>query len=271
MTQTSAGSLPASMQGALHEARQVHVALEVDGRPHVTPELFTWSSGKLWFASAPSTYKSRHLDADDALAAVVRLPARDLLLRGVIERHQVTDLVRHGLKSVEAAAATARFAVRNASDLLAFAGDALSGRAGRRVPEPRVLFALEPSAAVLLENEVVIEEWGWASGSAPEGRAPAGGSRAVAAFPGPAAVPARWFSESTELHVSPSLLELYDIADGSPVAVVLDDYNAPGPAAKSGSLLHGTARAESEPGRFTVEVDREVGWDGTAAGPTGSS
>jgi hypothetical protein len=259
------------MQGALHEARQVHVALDVDGRPHVTPELFTWSSGKLWFASAPSTYKSRHLDAEDELAAVVRLPARDLLLRGVIERHQVTDLVRHGRKSVEAAAATARFAVRNAGDLLAFAGDALSGRAGRRVPQPRVLFALDPAAAVLIENDVVIEACSWASGSAPEAPGPVGGSRAVAAFPGPAAVPARWFPESSQLHISPSVLDLYDVADGSPVAVVLDDYNAPGPAAKSGSLLHGTAHAAPEPGRFTIAVDREVGWDGTATGPTASS
>ncbi len=259
-------SLPETMRSALHEARQMHVALEVDGRPHVTPELFTWSGGKLWFASAPSTYKSRHIETGDPVAAVVRLPARDLLLRGTVERLRPADLVRRGPRSLDAAAATARFAVRNASDMLAFAGDAIRGRTGRRVPELRVLFAVEPSAAALVENGEVTDRWSWSGQASEAGVTEPGGARAVAAFPGPAAVPAQWFGDMSELRVTPAVSDLCEIHEAAPVAISLDESNAPGPAAKSGSMLRGTAAPGPEPGVFVVEVDREVAWDGAAVG-----
>lgn len=267
-TVVAPGRLTERMHSALHEARQLHIALEVDGRPHVTPELFTWSAGKVWFASAPSTYKSRHLETGDRVAAVIGLPGRDLLLRGTVERMRPADLVRGGHRSLDAAAATARFAVRNAGDLLAFAGDAIRGRTGRRVPELRILYSLEPTAAALLENGETTERWQWDAAGADAGTSSgSGGARAVAAFAGPAALPARWFEDASELRVPPAALDLYEIPEEGAVAIVLDEYNAPGPAAKSGTMLRGTATAASDPGAFAVDVEREVGWAGSTRRP----
>jgi len=49
-----------------------------------------------------------------------------------------------------------------------------------------------------------------------------------------------------------------------PVAVVVDRYTAPGPAAKEGTLVRGTARRMDGTGTLVVEPDRQIEWDGSA-------
>jgi hypothetical protein len=44
---------------------------------------------------------------------------------------------------------------------------------------------------------------------------------------------------------------------------VVDEYGAPGPAAKAGTLLRGTARLDPS-GRVEVEPERETEWQGVA-------
>jgi hypothetical protein len=61
-------------------------------------------------------------------------------------------------------------------------------------------------------------------------------------------------------------VQLAGVATGTDVAgcLVVDDYNAPGPAAKRGALLRGAARIEIDGAvaRVRLDADRETTWDG---------
>ena len=61
----------------------------------------------------------------------------------------------------------------------------------------------------------------------------------------------------------PSLVALAALPSPARVGVVVDDYVAPGPAAKEGTLLRGTARLEPS-GRIEIEPERETEWRGIA-------
>jgi hypothetical protein len=271
-------ALSRSTTSTLAEGRQVHVAVaSVDG-PHVTPELYAWSGGRLWFASARGTLKANVLGRDPALGAVVSVPGRSVMLVGEVEVYDPLDpvgLARAACGLPAAARALADFGVRNAPDLLAFGADLVTGRLGWRPPPARVLFALDPRCALGLENGVIVDAAGDWSTLAAEAAAElvvvddaehadqsAGGAPAVLAVPGPVALPGRWFGDRQVLELAPALLPL--VPSGRfDLSVVVDEYSAPGPAAKQGTLLRGRGRL-ARGGAAAVEVDpeRQVQWDG---------
>jgi hypothetical protein len=251
---------------ALAEGRQAYIAFENTRGPHVSPALYTWSDDRLWFAVASSTLKAQVLERDRRAAAVVPVPGRDVLLSGTLEAFDARRPLRLASRVThvpEALRAAARFTVRNAHDLVGFAGDMVSGKLGARIPPPRLFFALSPDRMALVENDTVADAWGWNVGE-PEGHTavPLGGAPAVAAFCGPVAVSCRWYEDEQRLFVSPELLGLFDIGQRFAVAVVVDRYNAPGPAAKRGTLRRGTGIRAAEAGFIDVTIDRTVHWDG---------
>jgi hypothetical protein len=252
----------------LEEGRQLHVAVPSIAGPHVTPELFTFSGGRLWFASASSTVKTKVLHRERSAGAVVSVAGRSIVLSGTVDAFDPRDpagFVRRYSQLPAAASALARFTMRNASDLLAFAGDTLTGKLGIRVPPVRLLFALDPTAAAYVENDALVDCWGtWTCRDSGEDEAiPAGGEHAVVAFPGPVPLPARWYADQQVLYVVPVLLRLLSFDGEFPIGIVVDEYTAPGPAAKRGSLLRGRARVVTDdPGFVEVELERAVEWDG---------
>lgn len=257
--------MPSSVVEALAEGRQAHVALDLSSGPQVTPNLYAWSGDRLWMAAASTTVKAKVTDDSPTPACVVvRLPGRDVVLSGSLESFDIrkpVDLAKRLGDLPDATVGALRFGLRNAADLLAFAGDALAGRLG--VPPPRVLLSLTPDAALLLENDAIVESAGpHVHNGEGCGTIPTGGTRVVAAFPGPVAVPARWFADEANLRVTSQLVDLFDLERTTPVAVVSDEYTAPGPAAKRGLLLRGEAVPTSTAGSFDVTVCREVEWDG---------
>lgn len=267
--------LPPNVLGVLGEGRQAYVAVSSTRGPHVTPELYAWSGDKLWFAAATSTLKAKVLRRDPSLGAVVNVAGRSVVLTGRAEvfdpRDPVSTLARlPQLPGVARALTT--FTTRNAADLLAFVGDAAAGRLGRRLPPLRVLFALTPDRIALVENDAVVGHWGWSLGAAVEEPVPVGGERAVAAFPGPVALPVRWFADDSRLHLArplTGLLARRTVRGRFPISVVVDDYSAPGPAAKRGTLVRGVGSAvDGDLSTIEVEAERVVEWDGveTASG-----
>jgi hypothetical protein len=200
------------------------------------------------------------------------------VLAGEVEIFDVSDplsLLGRADRLPEAACALTGFTVRNAPDLLAFVGDTLTGQLGWRLPAARVLFAMTPEHVVTVVNDAVVEADGdWASlhldpdadplvvEDPPEVDVPIGGLPAVLAIPGPVALPARWFPADGRVFVAPSLLPL--VPSGRfDLSVVVDDYIAPGPAAKQGRLVRGTGRLVADaPGFVAVDGEREVAWDG---------
>jgi hypothetical protein len=253
----------------LHEGRQVHVAVAAKRGPHVTPGLYAWSGDRLWFPVATTTLKAKVLSRRPSAGAVVQVGDRSVLLVGTVEVLDPTKprrLAGQLQRFPDAAAAMARFAARNAPDLLAFVGDTVRGRLGRGVPPARVAVGLLPQSAALVQRGAVVEGWGgWselgARSEEPATAAPDDGDEVVAALPGPVAVPARWSEARSELRCPTAVLDHLDLADTFPLSFVGDDYVAPGPAAKQGLLVRGTGRREG-PGTVRVEAHEVVAWDG---------
>lgn len=250
----------------LSEGRQAHVAIDTPSGPHVTPQLYAWSGGRLWIAAASTTRKAAVLHEGAPAAAVVATPGRSVVLAGkvtVIDPHKPATVIRNLAQLPGAARASIGFTARNVVDLAAFAGDLLRGRLGWLVP-PRILYALTPDRAAAVENDTVTWSAGWRAGrpSGGDGVVPTGGQPAVVALPGPVTAPARWFAEDRLAVVAPEVASLLGIADhrGS-MAVVVDRYSAAGPAAKRGAMLRGGAEPLGA-GRFRLSPDRVSEWDG---------
>ena len=266
-----ASLLPPTVLGVLGEGRQAYVAVASTRGPHVTPELYAWSGDRLWFAAASSTLKAKVLRRDPSLGAVVNVAGRSVILTGTVEvfdpRNPLAVLGRLPQLPGVARALTS-FTTRNAADLLAFVGDTASGRLGHRLPPVRLLFALSPERIALVENDALVGHWGWSvRPDTEDDPVPVGGERAVAAFPGPVALPVRWFAERSRLHLArplTGLLERSAVRGRFPISVVVDDYTAPGPAAKRGALMRGEGRAiGGDLCEIEVEAERIVEWDGT--------
>ncbi len=267
-------SLSAAALSVLEEGRQAYVCVRSKDGPHVTPELYAWSGGRLWFASASTTLKTKVLAARPEVGLLVSVPGRSVVVTGEVQRYDPRSpyaLVCHALELPAAARAMARFTTRNAPDLLAFVSDTARGRLGSRIPPVRVLFAVRPERAVVLDrDEVVTEAWGWGdaalAGDGDEAAVepvPADAERAVAGLPGPVALPGRWAVGESQFHVAPGLVGLLPDEREFPISVVTDDYAAPGPAAKSGALARGWASRESpESPVVLVDTHRVVKWDG---------
>jgi hypothetical protein len=265
--------LPDIVRGTLEEGRQAYVAVPSKNGPHVTPELYAWSGDRLWFASATATLKAKVLQRDPTVGVVVTTAGRSVVLAGTAAVYDPRDpraLAGRLCELPGAARAIAGFTARNAHDLLAFVGDTAAGRLGRRLPPARILFALRPERAAFIENDLLTRCWGWRCDDPASGTdVPTGGERAVAAFPGPVPLPGRWFADEGRFHVQPALLDMLGLDEEFPMSVVVDDYSAPGPAAKQGTLLRGLGtRSAGAPGYVEIDPERLVEWDGVETSST---
>jgi hypothetical protein len=87
----------------------------------------------------------------------------------------------------------------------------------------------------------------------------------VIAVPGPVALPGRWFADQEVAHVAPGLLDALALDSTFPVGVVVDEYIAPGPAAKQGLLVRGRGRVVvDDPGFLEIDRQAAVDWEGTS-------
>lgn len=260
-------NLPDDLTSTLKEGRQAYVAVPSKHGPHVTPELYAWSDGRLWFAAAAGTVKSNVLKRDGHGGAMVTSGGRSVVMCGKVEPFDpraAKGVVAALVRLPRVAKASASFVTRNASDMVGFVSDAVRGRLGKKPPPMRVLFALEPDRAVAVENERILGAWGeWSAPSEPSAEpVPAGGATSVVGLPGPVPVPARWFEESDEFFVAPDLLDLFGLSDEFPASLVTDEYRDPGPAAKEGTLRRGDARLTERPGFISMHPERVVEWNG---------
>lgn len=241
-----------AVASVLHEMRQAHLAIGTTNGPHVTPTLYAFDRRRLWFFAASTTVKARVVATGDRGGALVSAAGRALVVSGVLERidfYSPKSLMtaRHAFSSVPKAVAS--FGLRNAVDLAAFAGDAFRGRAGSLPPARRVLLSLRPDRLAIVERDRIVEVAGAWEGQAESheefavGNAPIGREAVLgwSGTDGPLALPARWNAERGEASVLDSLLGLAGSNGDSRTAIVFDDYGRPGPAAKRGELLRGSA------------------------------
>ena len=252
--------LSPSATGVLAEARQAYIAVEASSGPHVTPDLFAWAADRIWFAAAETTLKAKVLAADTRVAVVVAVRGRAVCLSGPVRRFDPAsprDIVAAAPMATTLLSGLSTYVLRNAPDLVVFGRDFLAGRLGFGVPPRRVLFSFVPDQGLIVEGGEFRPLDG--NASAATSTLP-NGYPAVVAFPGPFATPARWNSTTSELHLPAELCPV-PVGTETELAVVVDEFVAPGPAAKQGILLRGTGRHRS-PGTIEVRVDRVVTWDG---------
>jgi hypothetical protein len=234
--------LPREARSILGEGRQVYVAITSADGPHVTPELYAVAGDDLWFAVAATTLKARVLPAEPAAGALVRAGGRAVVLSGTTTTYDIRSPadVGRAVTDPNVARALTSFVTRNAADLAAFARDAITLRLGRRLPPRRLLVRLRADrvAVIAALGEAVL---GWET---PQG---------------PVALPLRWDGAAGHL---PS-----EAATGLPptarACVVTDEYNGPGPAAKTGHLRRGTGHLAAD-GTVTLDVAKVTTWDGVA-------
>jgi hypothetical protein len=258
-------SLTRDMKAVLDEGRQAYVAVVSKDGPHVTPELYAHTGRDLWFAVAATTLKARVLPDNDRVGALVRAGGRSVLVSGTATTYDVrspADVAR-AIGDTAVAKALTGFVTRNAADLAAFARDALTGRIGKGVPPRRILIRLRPTRAALLDGTNVVARDGDWPGTVPDTTRPAlpGGSDAVVGWlgpDGPVALPARLDGDTA--YVPTAAAALAALPGEAPACFVTDDYGAPGPAAKTGTLLRGTGVLRD--GVATIEVEKTVTWDG---------
>ena len=271
-------ALDPTARSILAEGRQLHLGLLTRRGPHVTPELYATVGDDVWFATAADTLKSRLLPRNGIVSALVRAGSRSFVLRGEAKQYDVTNArallgsAGEGLRALQAIGA---FTVRNAADLGGFARDLVAGRLPSRVPQRRNLIRLRPLAWATLDGTALNTVDGDWPGrvEAPDVVPGLPGARDAAIAwqhdDGVIVLPGRLESASdlAVAHAPAVLAQLAGVESGeSAVAVVSDDYRAPGPAAKSGSMLRGrgTLSFDGAIARIQLAVERETSWDGAA-------
>ncbi|MCU1372194.1 MAG: hypothetical protein JWO77_3388 [Ilumatobacteraceae bacterium] len=248
-----------AIEHILREGRQAHIAIVSRRGPHVTPELYAWAEGRLWFWFARTTLKARVLATSPEVAVLVTVGGRSAVIEGTVDLIDVrrpATLLGTPARALRASKATGAYVARNAEDLAAFTRDLATGRLGWRLPPARILASVEVRSSILVDEDRTTE-----AAMEPTGRRSAG-ERVVVALPGPTALPGRWFADAAELVVDPALLERAGVGRTTAVAIVADDYVAPGPAAKVGTLVRGTATRGSGTGTLRVDADSVTSWDG---------
>lgn len=254
--------VPAEVGWVLERGRQAHVAVVTGRGPHVTPELCTWSDGRLWFWFATSTLKARTLTGHPRAAAMVTVDGRSAIVRGQVDLFDPTrplTWLSSPCRGLRAGRAAARYGAGHLPDLAGFVDDLARGRLGRRPPPLRILAALEPDEAFAVDAGAL--------------GADDPGDAVVAAFPGPAIAPGRWQADRDQLLVAPALLDRFHITGETTVAVVADEDHAPGPAAKEGLLVRGRGERRGRSGALDVVADTVTAWQGVemATTPLGGS
>lgn len=274
--------------GVLHEARQLHLAISTKRGLHITPALYSLADGRVWFFAGATTLKARVITTGDRGGALVRAGDQCVSMAGRLERVDLlapVQLARASSSVAALPAAVAGFVLRNAVDLVGFAGDTLAGRTGSPVVSRRVLFALVPDRVAFLEAGVLTEARGrWPGSPGPRrrssGQRPGHGGvagPAVVAWSGPdgpLALPARWQPENLQARVPAALLDLSGAARRGAAAVVVDDYGRPGPSGKQGSLLRGVGSFGGVAGGWrSLHLDpvRMTTWAGVTTSTEGLS
>lgn len=263
-----------AIAGPLAEGRQAYVAIATQHGPHITPELYAVAGGRLWFFAGLGTLKARTLPRQPAVAVAVPAGSRTVVAGGRVASFHPAALPRHAPTAAMLSAtpsALARYCLRNAVDLAGFAADFASGRLGRRLPEPRVLFAVTPERVAVLDGFAVQDRWGDWPGAVADGASEpvhegAGAVVALAYDGALLAAPVRVDETGQRTQVPAGLLDLAGINATASVeaAVVVDDYGRPGPAAKRGVMLRGAGQLRRDDSGAWLDLDaaRAVSWDG---------
>lgn len=272
----------------LNEAAIAHFGMVTKRGPHVTPELFAWTAGRFWFATARRTLKARTLAPGSRVGLLLMSGNDRLVISGdarPLDGVRPLTLAASPQESALYPAGLAAFVIRNAPHLAGFM--AQGPRAfPRSLSAFRMFIAVRPVAAVLIKDDRIVDSAGpWIEGieegraeidpapfvspAAPEDLADiaesyaADAAVAVETAIGPVVLPASWDPDDSTVLVATELLERVGAKEGE-VAVEVDRMVGFAMEDKKGVLLRGDMEIVQN-GRFTrIEMDpnRMTSWRG---------
>ena len=272
----------ADARALLEDAEVVHVAIETGRGPHVTPELFCWNGGRLWFATARRTLKARKTKTGARAGVFLEHGTRGLML---LTEARPLDPVRPDLllgarqEVPLVPTAAAAFVLRNAGHLAGFVAQG-PWAWPHSLGTLRMFVALKPLAAALLSHDEIESFAGEWAPDAPRGRAgrrPAAveaddlpddleplaegwASDAVVALSspsGPVALPATWDGRRSEASVRRELLTLAGVDDAGPGAVEVDRMSGYAMEGKRGMVVRGDTHLAHRRDHTIVAFDPE--------------
>ena len=278
----------------LNQAAIAHFGMVTKRGPHVTPELFAWTAGRFWFATARRTLKARTLSPGDRVGLLLMSGNDRLIISGEarpLDGVRPLTLAASPQESALYPAGFAAFVIRNASHLAGFI--AQGPRAfPRSLTAFRMFIAVRPVAAVLIKDDRIVDSAGpWIEGiegiegieegrveidpvpfvspAVPEDLADiaesyaADAAVAVETAMGPVVLPASWDPDDSTVLIATELLERVGAKEGE-VAVEVDRMVGFAMEDKKGVLLRGDMELVQR-GRFTrIEIDpnRMTSWRG---------
>jgi hypothetical protein len=287
---------PDDLSRVLATAEHVYVAVRARSGPHVTPELFTVSGGRILCVTAASTLKAKILRRRPLASIAAVSDDRLLTALGTVEvldpASPTTALAAPAL-AAQAPLAVARFLRDNAAELAGAAVQAVTGQLGRPLPPRRVVLAITLTAATLVDGDTVTVDDGWDPPSADvvaedtddsdvpdlsalsadlrdlavSGSAVVGWTRLDGT---PLALPATWDADRSVATVPTSLFRSSGGAVTSQACVTFDRWTGYGPSGKQGLMLRGVgqARGGDRSTQLSLTVTRASHWDGIDVGTT---
>lgn len=274
----------------------LYVAIHSSSGPHVTPELFTVSDGRLLCLTSVATLKARRSQNGGLVGLCASSATGSVVLKGSVEVVDPTS-PRSALEApsatLQAPLGVARFLRDNASEMVGATIDAMAGRLGRPLPPHRVVLAFTPTAAIVTEAGAVRFAEGWDvvadAGTTPlddsdesasidlgelpgelrdlavSGPAVVGWLRAVGA---PIALPVEWDANQRVARLPLAVFDACGAAVSGPACITFDGRTGYGPSGKQGVMLRGagTAARDGEMARITMEIGRASYWDGIETG-----
>ncbi|HUR76862.1 MAG TPA: hypothetical protein VMZ22_02865 [Acidimicrobiales bacterium] len=272
----------------LARADQIMVGIATKHGPHVTPELFTVSSDRVWCMTAATTLKARALAKGGRVAIAAR--TRDGLAIGtgtaiVIDPLHPTKTTSGIADAARSPAAVSRFVLDNAAELSGAVSDFVGGRLGQALPPHRVVLCIELKATALGGDDFAPVDWNARepsdAASSPEVeellddvpvglRDLAGSGQAFLGWltdgGQPLVLPVDWDLAEHRATVPPELLQLTGAATSSRAAITRDDWTGYGPTGKQGLMLRGDGRVGDDAASVEIGIDGATYWDGVETG-----
>jgi hypothetical protein len=271
----------------LADAPHIYTCVLTKRGPHVTPELFSTTAGRLWCMTASSTLKARLFRKDPrvGIAAISGSAAAVMLGRAAtVDPAHPTDVLRMPGTVAFSPKGVTSFVADNAAELTGAVLDAVAGRLGRPLPPHRIVVAIEPLATAVLDDSGIVSDHPWDEPAAalrtdesadddeiglPDHPLVRSGPTVLGwqtAAGHPLALPATWNSRSSTATVDAALFSRTGAAAEGPGCVTFDTWTGYGPTGKQGVMLRGegaAARAGGATGvTVALHVERAITWDG---------
>lgn len=275
---------------ALNESAHVYISIRTRSGPHVTPELFTVSAGRILCLTSAATLKAKLLRADPVVGLTAYAGTTAVAAAGsaeVLDPASPSSVLQSPLLAAAAPAGVGRFVRDNAAELAGAAADFFAGRLGGPLPPHRVIIAITPTAVAVVDADDLRTSTGWteAPEATPHGEpelvdAPEHLASLAAAGPAvagwvrhdgaPLALPVVWDPSTTTARLPAALFETCGASDESPACVTFDTWTGLGPSGKQGIMLRGSGRAtvDGTIASLALDVRKATYWDGIETATT---